>query len=176
MTAVARRQLPLRPAGPDTVAALLDWYDSEQRELPWRSKKGRRPDPYKVWLSEIMLQQTTVKAVIPYYQRFLARWPDVTALAAAPLDDVLAIAPLEGEAVHYFFNPFGTEVFAEVLKGIVASYHAKPRRIYIILIDMDEGDRMHTSGIFQEVALPQPEELQARLLSPYRISVYRSLA
>jgi A/G-specific adenine glycosylase len=89
--AVARRQLPLRPAGPDTVAALLEWYDREQRVLPWRVRKGRRADPYKVWLSEIMLQQTTVKAVIPYYERFLARWPTVAALAAADLDDVLSM-------------------------------------------------------------------------------------
>ena len=90
MKAVARRQLPLRPAGPDTVAALLDWYDRERRDLPWRSKRGKRSDPYRVWLSEIMLQQTTVKAVIPYYERFLSRWPSVDKLAAADLDDVLA--------------------------------------------------------------------------------------
>ena len=57
--------------------------------LPWRARKGERPDPYRVWLSEIMLQQTTVKAVAPYYARFLARWPTVEALAAANLDDVL---------------------------------------------------------------------------------------
>jgi A/G-specific adenine glycosylase len=69
---------------------LLDWYDRERRDLPWRTRRGRRADPYKVWLSEIMLQQTTVKAVIPYYERFLARWPDVHSLAAAELDDVLA--------------------------------------------------------------------------------------
>ena len=87
---VARRQLPLRPAGPDTVAALLDWYDRERRDLPWRSKRGRRSDPYRVWLSEIMLQQTTVKAVITFYDKFLKRWPTVDLLAAAPLDDVLA--------------------------------------------------------------------------------------
>lgn len=87
---VARKLLPLRPAGDDTVAALLDWYDAERRDLPWRVRKGRRPDAYKVWLSEIMLQQTTVKAVIPYYERFLARWATVADLAAASLDDVLA--------------------------------------------------------------------------------------
>ncbi len=91
MRAVARKQLPLRPAGPDTVASLLDWYDAERRDLPWRTKRGRRPDPYKVWLSEIMLQQTTVKAVIPFYQRFLARWPTVSALAAADLEEVLSL-------------------------------------------------------------------------------------
>ncbi|MEE9360179.1 MAG: A/G-specific adenine glycosylase, partial [Hyphomicrobium sp.] len=82
--------MPLRPAGQDTVDALLAWYDKERRELPWRATSRKPPDPYKVWLSEIMLQQTTVKAVIPYYQKFLARWPNVTALAASDLDDVLA--------------------------------------------------------------------------------------
>ncbi|MDX2289250.1 MAG: A/G-specific adenine glycosylase [Hyphomicrobiaceae bacterium] len=90
MGSVARRQLPLRPAGPDTVAALLDWYDVEHRKLPWRSPPGKRADPYRVWLSEIMLQQTTVKAVIPYFERFLATWPTVRALAAADLESVLA--------------------------------------------------------------------------------------
>ena len=76
--------------GPDTVEALLAWYDRERRDLPWRTRRGAAADPYGVWLSEIMLQQTTVKAVIPYYARFLARWPTVEALAAAELDDVLA--------------------------------------------------------------------------------------
>jgi A/G-specific adenine glycosylase len=71
------------------AAALLAWYDRHRRTLPWRARKDERADPYRVWLSEIMLQQTTVRAVVPYYARFLARWPDVRALAAAPLDDVL---------------------------------------------------------------------------------------
>jgi A/G-specific adenine glycosylase len=69
--------------------ALLAWYDRHRRRLPWRALPGERANPYRVWLSEIMLQQTTVKAVAPYYARFLLRWPDVRALAAAPLDDVL---------------------------------------------------------------------------------------
>jgi A/G-specific adenine glycosylase len=68
---------------------LLAWYDRHRRKLPWRAAPGQRTDPYRVWLSEIMLQQTTVKAVAPYYARFLARWDDIGALAAAPLDDVL---------------------------------------------------------------------------------------
>ena len=59
--------------------------------LPWRAKPGEAIDPYRVWLSEIMLQQTTVKTVGPYFARFLARWPDVAALAASPLDDVLRL-------------------------------------------------------------------------------------
>jgi A/G-specific adenine glycosylase len=69
--------------------ALLAWYDRHRRALPWRALRGERADPYRVWLSEIMLQQTTVKTVAPYYARFLARWGDVRALAAAPLGDVL---------------------------------------------------------------------------------------
>ncbi len=69
--------------------ALLAWYDRHRRALPWRAAPGERSDPYRVWLSEIMLQQTTVKAVAPYYARFLARWADVRALATAPLDEVL---------------------------------------------------------------------------------------
>src|SRR5438128_945207 len=90
MTSVARRQLQFRLAGEDTASALLHWYDRERRDLPWRALPGRAPDPYAVWLSEIMLQQTTVAAVIPFYERFLARWPTVETLAAANLDDVLA--------------------------------------------------------------------------------------
>ena len=82
----ARRQ----KADPDP-ADLLRWYDRHRRVLPWRTRKGERADPYRVWLSEIMLQQTTVKAVAPYYARFLARFPAVTDLAGAPLDDVLKL-------------------------------------------------------------------------------------
>ncbi|MBF0307308.1 MAG: A/G-specific adenine glycosylase [Alphaproteobacteria bacterium] len=64
---------------------LLAWYDRNRRVLPWRET----PDPYRVWLSEVMLQQTTVAAVIPYFLAFVERWPRVEDLAAAPLDDVL---------------------------------------------------------------------------------------
>src|SRR5262249_15151909 len=70
-------------------AALLAWYDRHRRKLPWRAGAGERADPYRVWLSEIMLQQTRVNAVLPYYAKFLAWWPNVRALAAAPLDEVL---------------------------------------------------------------------------------------
>jgi A/G-specific adenine glycosylase len=69
---------------------LLAWYDRHRRVLPWRAEPGAVPEPYHVWLSEIMLQQTTVTATIPYYERFLIRFPTVEALAAAPLEDVLA--------------------------------------------------------------------------------------
>lgn len=69
---------------------LLDHYDRNARALPWRSPPGAPPpDPYLVWLSEVMLQQTTVAAVTPRFRRFIARWPTVDALAAAPDEDVL---------------------------------------------------------------------------------------
>jgi A/G-specific adenine glycosylase len=70
-------------------ALLLDWYDRHRRRLPWRPAAGERADPYRVWLSEIMLQQTGVKTVGPYFEKFLARWPDVAALGNASQDDVL---------------------------------------------------------------------------------------
>ena len=73
----------------DRPALLLAWYDRHRRKLPWRPPAGECADPYEVWLSEIMLQQTTVKAVGPYFEKFVARWPDVSALARASLDDVL---------------------------------------------------------------------------------------
>lgn len=73
-------------------AALETWYRANARRLPWRQPPGQTQsaDPYRVWLSEIMLQQTTVAAVTPYYERFVARWPTVAALAAADPADVLA--------------------------------------------------------------------------------------
>jgi A/G-specific adenine glycosylase len=74
---------------PELAGQLLDWYDRHRRVLPWRSSPGEFSDPYRVWLSEIMLQQTTVQSVIPYFLDFTRRWPSVEALAAEPLDNVL---------------------------------------------------------------------------------------
>jgi A/G-specific adenine glycosylase len=91
----ARAQRSTARQGPlnhqDHARALLAWYDRHRRALPWRALPGERPDPYRVWLSEIMLQQTTVRAVAPYFERFVRRWPHVHALAAASLDDVLKL-------------------------------------------------------------------------------------
>ncbi|HSG94758.1 MAG TPA: A/G-specific adenine glycosylase, partial [Afifellaceae bacterium] len=83
------------PGKPVVSAPVLAWSDRHARVLPWRigpaaRRHGARPDPYRVWLSEIMLQQTTVKAVLPYYQAFTSRWPDVAALAGAQDDAVMA--------------------------------------------------------------------------------------
>ncbi|MDE1902367.1 MAG: A/G-specific adenine glycosylase [Alphaproteobacteria bacterium] len=77
------------PQAADLSASLLAWYGRHRRVLPWRALPGEAIDTYRVWLSEIMLQQTTVAAVGPYYMRFLARWPTIETLARAELDDVL---------------------------------------------------------------------------------------
>lgn len=71
------------------AADLLAWYDRHRRVLPWRALPGERADPYRVWASEIMLQQTTIAAVKPYFERFMARFPTVEALAAAPSEAVM---------------------------------------------------------------------------------------
>ncbi|MFH3478696.1 A/G-specific adenine glycosylase [Xanthobacter variabilis] len=86
----ATRPTGARPAGAPAPDALLAWYDIHRRRLPWRAERGHRADPYHVFLSEIMLQQTTVKAVVPYFGAFLLRWPTVAHLAAAPLEEVLS--------------------------------------------------------------------------------------
>jgi A/G-specific adenine glycosylase len=86
----AKRPAPSEAeASADRAALLLAWYDRHRRRLPWRAPAGERADPYRVWLSEIMLQQTGVKTVGPYFEKFVARWPDVAALGSASLDDVL---------------------------------------------------------------------------------------
>jgi A/G-specific adenine glycosylase len=72
------------------AARLLAWYDRHRRSLPWRARPGEAADPYRVWLSEVMLQQTTVAAVIPYYEKFLIRFPTVASLAAADAAEVMA--------------------------------------------------------------------------------------
>jgi A/G-specific adenine glycosylase len=80
--------------GREIAAALLSWYDRHHRDLPWRTppsaiRAGKRPNPYHVWLSEIMLQQTTVEAVKPYFRKFTVLWPTVEALASADPDDIM---------------------------------------------------------------------------------------
>ena len=92
------------------------------------------------------------------------------------LEDASALGPPEGEAVHYFFNPFAREVFAEVLDNIVVSYRRRPRRLYLILVDPVATDLIDQSGVFQRYALPQIERLKVKAFSPYEVALYRSLA
>jgi len=95
--------------------ALLGWYDTHRRTLPWRSAAGAQPDPYAVWLSEIMLQQTTVATVGPYFGDFMARWPTVDALAGADLDQVL----VAWQGLGYYARARNLHRCA----GVVASAH-----------------------------------------------------
>ncbi|MDA9492300.1 A/G-specific adenine glycosylase [Bradyrhizobium sp. CCBAU 11361] len=88
-SALKAKPEPVQPEVSSRPTLLLQWYDRHRRRLPWRAAPGEASDPYRVWLSEIMLQQTTVKAVGPYFEKFVARWPDVTALGRASQDDVL---------------------------------------------------------------------------------------
>ncbi|MFQ3660379.1 MAG: A/G-specific adenine glycosylase, partial [Anaerolineae bacterium] len=76
----------MTPLEPDFTLKLLTWFDQNGATLPWRGA-----DAYRVWLSEVMLQQTQIATVIPYYERFTAAYPTVEALAAAPLDEVLKL-------------------------------------------------------------------------------------
>src|SRR5918997_1858503 len=86
---MANQLTPASSVTKPTPESLLVWYDCHRRVLPWRAKPGETADPYRVWLSEIMLQQTTVAAVKPYYLKFLERFPTVEALAEAPSEAVM---------------------------------------------------------------------------------------
>jgi A/G-specific adenine glycosylase len=87
--AIRKKKHSVTVCGAARPALLLAWYDRHRRRLPWRPLPGEPADPYRVWLSEIMLQQTGVKTVGPYFEKFIARWPDVEALGGASLDEVL---------------------------------------------------------------------------------------
>ncbi len=89
MSRAAARLTQPSPAASSITGDLLAWYDRHRRALPWRALPGSRADPYAVWLSEIMLQQTTVRSVKPFFASFLGAWPTVQDLAAASLDDVM---------------------------------------------------------------------------------------
>ncbi len=86
---MAKKKIVAHVAAPvPPVKRVLAWWDRERRTLPWRAERGVRVDPYAVWLSEILLQQTTVQAAAPYFERFLARWPDVASLAGADFAEI----------------------------------------------------------------------------------------
>ncbi|GIX09118.1 A/G-specific adenine glycosylase [Elioraea sp.] len=104
--------MPADAPAPD-AALLLAWYDRHRRDLPWRARGGDTPDPYAVWLSEVMLQQTTVAAVGPRFARFLARFPTVEALAAAPWEEVAR----EWAGLGYYARARNLHAAARVVAG-----------------------------------------------------------
>lgn len=140
---------------------LLQWYAVAGRRLPWRQSQ----DPYRIWLSEIMLQQTTVAAVIPYFQRFTAAWPNVAALAAAPLDEVLRL----WEGLGYYSRARNLHRAA----GLVVSEYGGQFPRDVKLLQQLPGVGRYTAGAIASFAfdLPAPiveantERLYARLLA-----------
>jgi A/G-specific adenine glycosylase len=129
--------------------ALLGWYDKHRRVLPWRAPAGRRAQPYHVWLSEIMLQQTTVQAVADYYRKFLLRWPTVGALAAAPLDEVLAAWAGLGYYARARNLHKAAGVVAHELGGTFPATAAELRKL--------PGVGPYTAGAIAAIAFDQPE-------------------
>ncbi len=127
---------------------LLAWYDRERRVLPWRAAPGETADPYRVWISEIMLQQTTVAAVVPYYERFLRRFPTVEALADAPLEAVLPL----WAGLGYYARARNLHACAQVL---VAAHGGRfPRDLEALKALPGIGD--YTAAAIAAIAFDQP--------------------
>lgn len=128
--------------------SVLNWYDQNRRALPWRALPGIIPDPYHVWLSEIMLQQTVVAAVIPYFLKFIHKWPTVQELAAAPLDDVLK----EWAGLGYYARARNLHKCAQVVstdyKGIFPQFESDLKALPGI------GD--YTSAAILSIAFNKP--------------------
>ena len=134
----------------DIASALLAHYRKNARKLPWRAAPGAAlPDPYHVWLSEIMLQQTTVAAVIPYFDRFILRWPDFAALAAAPESDVMAA----WAGLGYYARARNLVACA----GVVASdHHGRIPETEAELLKLP-GVGAYTAAAIAAIAFGQPE-------------------
>ncbi len=138
--------------GPDKVVAfrevLLEWYDANARDLPWRYRSGATPEPYKVWLSEIMLQQTTVTAVIPYFLKFTALWPNVFALADADIDDVMR----EWAGLGYYARARNLHKCAQIVAYVRGGVFPEDQRELMALPGIGE----YTSAAIRAIAFGQP--------------------
>lgn len=138
----------------DRAAVLLDWYDAHAREMPWRvgpaeRKAGVRPDPYRVWLSEVMLQQTTVAAVKAYFRRFTEIWPRVTDLAAADDADVMA----EWAGLGYYARARNLLACARVVATDLGGTFPDTRDALIAL----PGIGPYTASAISAIAFDRPE-------------------
>ncbi len=125
------------------VAPLLEWYDQNKRKLPWREQK----DPYHIWISEIMLQQTRVEAVRGYYSRFLERFPTVQALAEAPDDELMKL----WQGLGYYNRARNLKKAAQVIEK---EYQGKFPEDYEILITLP-GIGEYTAGAIASIAFGQ---------------------
>lgn len=122
---------------------LLDWYDRHRRDLPWRDE----PDPYRIWISEVMLQQTQVTTVVPYYERFLRRFPTLADLAAASLDDVLKV----WEGLGYYARARNLHAAA---RQVMADYQGRLPESYTSLRRLP-GFGDYTAGAVASIAFSE---------------------
>lgn len=127
---------------------LLAWYDQNRREMPWRRDN---PDPYHVWLSEIMLQQTTVAAVIPYFLKFIQKWPRIENLAAAPREDIMAA----WAGLGYYARARNLHKCAQV---IVTDYNSSFPETEKDLLKLP-GIGPYTAGAIRSIAFNQPADV-----------------
>lgn len=125
--------------------ALLDWYDQNQRDLPWRRTK----DPYAIWVSEIMLQQTRVDTVIPYYERFLSELPTIRALAQAPEEKLLKL----WEGLGYYSRVRNMQKAAQQM---VENFEGQFPRTYEDILSL-QGIGPYTAGAIASIAFQLPE-------------------
>jgi A/G-specific adenine glycosylase len=137
-----------RGPGEGLSSQLLEWYASNARALPWRCLPGETPDPYRVWLSEIMLQQTTVQAVKAYFERFVTNWPSVHDLAAAPLDDVLKV----WAGLGYYARARNLHACARVVAGEFGGVFPNTEALLLSL----PGIGPYTAGAIAAIAFGKP--------------------
>ena len=129
----------------DLTRSLLGWYDRQRRELPWRQET----DPYRIWVSEIMLQQTRVEAVIPYYERFLQRFPDMRALAAASEEELMAI----WQGLGYYSRARNLQ---QGVREVLTRYDGRTPESPAALLSLP-GIGSYTAGAILSIAYNQPE-------------------
>lgn len=147
------REGTVKPAA-DTSAALLAWYDTNARTMPWRVSPPDRangvwPDPYRIWLSEVMLQQTTVAAVTGYFQRFISRWPTVEDLAGADDGDVMG----EWAGLGYYARARNLLKCARIVSG---TFGGKFPNTYTDLLELP-GIGPYTAAAIAAIAFDHPE-------------------
>jgi A/G-specific adenine glycosylase len=127
---------------------LLKWYDDNHRHLPWRANPGEIPNPYHVWVSEIMLQQTTVPTVINYFNRFIKKWPTIQDLAQASLDDVLHA----WQGLGYYSRARNLHKCAKILE---AEYNCVIPKLNSSLLNLP-GIGSYTASAIQSIAYDIP--------------------
>ncbi|MCO5213434.1 MAG: A/G-specific adenine glycosylase [Caldilinea sp.] len=130
---------------------LVDWHTRHQRDLPWRHAPAGQRDPYRVWISEIMLQQTRVETVVDYFERWMARFPTVDALAAADLQDVLK----QWEGLGYYARARNLHKAAQ---RIVAEHGGQVPDTRAAILDLP-GIGAYTAGAILSLAYARPEPI-----------------